>query len=168
MPSPIFYFQKLNRWDKVTLGLYVFITIALWYCYESSTNNRIQGEILFAYPFFTQLFLYLINYKSLRNLTVYCCWVAIGMFHCFIYFQLKDVVALRGLHYHAAVGFRNTIILLFLFQVLRFISAKTQGMELVCPSRGSGTDFFDERKITFLDYLFMVIYLAGVISLNTV
>lgn len=66
---------------------------------------------------------------------------------------------------HSATGFRNTILLLLLFQVLRFISAKTQGQELVCPSKGSRTDIFDERKATFIDFVLFVIYIGTFIIL---
>ncbi|MCR9016839.1 hypothetical protein [Aquiflexum gelatinilyticum] len=160
MPQPIFYFSKISSWDKVTIGLYIILSIFLWHYFGNAANNKIQRDILFGYSIGTQFFLYFFNYKSLRNLSVYFFWVGIGILHLFIYLELKDVEMLQNVRGHSATGLRNTIILLFLFQVLRFVSAKTQGQELVCPSKGSRTDFFDERRVTILDFILFVVYIA--------
>jgi len=165
MPQPIFYFDKLKTWDKVTIVLYLFLSIGLWYYFDNAISSKTQRDILFGYAFGTQFFLYFLNYKSLRNLTVYFLWVLIGILHLFIYFQFKDNPLLQNVRGHSATGLRNTIILLLLFQVLRFVSAKTQGLELVCPSKGSKTDLFDERQVTFIDFVLFVIYIGTTIIL---
>ena len=72
---------------------------------------------------------------------------------------------LQNVRGHSATGLRNTILLLLLFQVLRFISVSTQGQELVCPSKGSRTDLFDERKVTFIDFFLFVVYIGTSIIL---
>lgn len=84
----------------------------------------------------------------------------------FAFFQLKDNPELQNPRGHSATGLRNTIILLLLFQILRIISLKIQKQELVAPTRGSATDLFDERKITFTDFFLFTIYFVATIILN--
>ncbi len=165
MRQPIFYFDKLKTWDKVTIVLYVLLSAGLWSYFNSTTNTKTQQDILFGYAFGTQFFFYSFNYKSLRNLTVYTFWVTIGIIHLYFYYQLKDNQALLNARGHSATGLRNTLVLLLLFQVLRFISARTQGQELVCPTKGSWTDLFDDRRITLIDFILFVIYIGSTLIL---
>lgn len=165
MPQPIFYFDKLKTWDKVTIVLYILLSLGLWFYFDNATNTKTQRDILFGYAFGTQFFFYFFNYKSLRNLTVYVFWVVVGIIHLYFYFQLKDNQALLNVRGHSATGLRNTLVLLLLFQVLRFISAKTQGQELVCPSKGSRTDLFDDRRITVIDFVLFVVYIGSTLLL---
>lgn len=105
--------------------------------------------------------LYFVNYKSLRNLTVYLIWIGIAFVHLYFYFQLKDNPSLfyvRG--QNSATGLRNTIFLLLLFQLLRFISYRTQGKELVCPTKGGHKDLFDGRKTTYIDIILFMVYIG--------
>lgn len=165
MERPIFRFKKLKTWDKVTMGLYVLISIILWYYFENGTSNKMKCDVLFCYSFGTQFFLYGLNYKSLRNLLVYIFWIVIGLIHLFFYFQLKDVAMFQRPGGHIATGLRNTIILLLFFQVLRFISLKIQGQELVCPSKYSKTDTFDDREVTIIDFILFFVYVGMIIFL---
>jgi len=162
MQKPIFYFDKLNTWDRVTIILYLVLSFGLgFYCYYSK-DNSIQREIIFGFSFLTPFFLYVINYKSLRNLTVYIFWLTVGIIHLYIYWRLKDNVNLIFPRGNSAVaGFRNTFLLLLLFQVLRFISAKTQHQDLICPSQGFATDLFSERRVTIIDIVLLIIYVAA-------
>lgn len=161
MKRSIFHFKKINTWDKVTMILYVLISIILWCYFENVTSNKTKGDVLFWYSFGTQFFLYALNYKSLRNLLVYIFWILIGLIHLFIYFQLKDVAMFQMPGGHVATGLRNTIILLLFFQVLRFISLKIQGQELVCPSKYSRTDTFDDREVTQFDFFLFIVYIGA-------
>lgn len=76
----------------------------------------------------------------------------------FLYYHLMDIGMFDNVSGYLVTGLRNTIILLLLYQVLRFISAKTQGIELVCPSRGSEKDLFDNRQVTGIDFILFFIY----------
>ena len=165
MPTPFFYFKKLETWDKVTMSAYVVLTATLWYYFVSAPGYHSQRDILFNYAIGTHLFLYFFNYKSLRNLTVYFFWIGIGILHLFIYLALKDVTTLLNGANHSAKALRNTIILLLLFQVIRFISLTLHGHEMVCPSKYSRTDLFFERRVTTLDVALFLIYLAALIYL---
>lgn len=165
MKQSKFNFKKLNTWDKVTMVLYVLISIILWYYFENVTSNKTKRDVLFWYSFGTQFFLYAFNYKSLRNLLVYIFWIVIGLIHLFFYFQLKDVAMFQMPGGHIATGLRNTIFMLLFFQVLRFISLKTQGQELVCPSKYSRTDIFDDREVTQVDFFLFFIYVGMIMIL---
>lgn len=167
MIKPIFYFDKLNIWDRITIAVYFLLTIGLGYYFICINDSTSKKTILLCYALGTQLFLYVINYKSLRNLTVYFIWIAFALVHLYFYSQLKDNPGLLNVRGHAATGLKNTIFLLLLFQLLRIISAKTQHQELVCPARGGHTDIFDGRKATFIDFILFAIYFGCGIWLNT-
>lgn len=61
---------------------------------------------------------------------------------------------------NVAIGLVNTIILLLLFQLLRYVSLKIQHREFVAPQKGGRTDLFEDKKVTFSDYIVFVIYVA--------
>lgn len=157
MTRSIFYFERLSSLDKWTIGLYFILTFGLYYFLG------IQKEIIFGYALLTQLGLYLLCYKSLRNLTAFAIWLGIGVFHLYLYFKLRDVATLQMFRGHSSTPLRNTIPLLILFQILRFFSAKIQGQELVAPSGGATTDLYDERRVNGLDFLFFFIYTASLV-----
>ncbi|PSR52512.1 hypothetical protein AHMF7605_02720 [Adhaeribacter arboris] len=165
MERTIFYFKELRTWDIVTILLYSFISLGLYFFYTSTESVVQKKDILFWYPLGTQVFFYFLNYKSLRNLTVYFIWFFFSLIHFYIYLQLITIPLLEGVKVHAAIGLRNTALLLILFQILRFISTKVQGKELVCPSRG-GTDILEERNVTLVDFALFVIYLFFLVVLG--
>jgi hypothetical protein len=165
MKQSIFYFETLKLWDKISIVLYFILSFGIWYFFNNTTNVSLQRNILTGYTLGTHIFIYFLNYKSLRNLTVYLLWILISILHLIFYFQLKDYPLLQNVHGHSATGLRNTFLLLLLFKVLRLISIKIQSVELVCPSRASKTDLFDERKVTYLDFILFVIYIVVAIFL---
>lgn len=147
MKQPIFYFEKLKSFDKWAIGFYMALTFVL-FSFTGTTNDfGIKSRVIFGYGFLTQICLYVFFYKSLRNLTVFFIWVVIGLFHLYLYSILKNDETLQMFRGHSATHLRNTVALLFLYQLFRFLSAKIQGQELVGPSRGSSTDLFEERRV---------------------
>lgn len=160
MNQPIFYFEGLKAFDKWSMGLYILLTLILMYYFETTTDNSIRNSIIFGYALLTQFGLYVFCYRSLRNLTSFLFWLLIGLFHLYVYSILKDDQTLQMFRGHSATPLRNTVWLLILFQVLRFLSAKLQGQELVAPSKGATTDLFDERKVNWLDFTFFFIYMT--------
>jgi hypothetical protein len=121
--------------------------------------------VLVGYTIGTHLFIYLFNYHSLRNLSVYLIWIFFGVGHFIAFMYLKDYDQLRMVKGHAANGLKGTIILLVIFQILRIISLNIQHQELVAPNRGGGIDIFEERSVNWLDYILFVIYMACGIGL---
>ncbi len=148
----MFNFQKLTRFDLWYLLSYALLSVVLF------TLIDLTPAIVFGYSFLTQLFLYVFCYKSLRNFYVFIIWLGIGFCHSYLHYILINDNSLRFVKGHAAMGLKNTLPLLLLFQVLRVLSLKIQRRELVSPSRGSTTDIFDEVKITWLDYVLFLIY----------
>lgn len=155
MEKPIFYFEKFNTWDVISIISYLLISIIVYFQCTLSDFG-----IVHMYAFITQFFLITFNYKSLRNLSVYYVWLVIGGIHLFVYFKLIDLPDLVGTHDHSAKDLKNTLIILGYYQVIRFISARTQGQEWVCPGGSFRYDFFDNRKITIIDKVLTGSYFA--------
>ena len=64
MEKPIFYFDKTTKWDKITILLYILLSIGLTVYYmNNSLDNKLQRGILFGYAIGTHFFLYMFNYK---------------------------------------------------------------------------------------------------------
>ncbi len=145
MSKPFVYFDKLTTWDKISIGIYIVLTAFFWYIFDKLTTKN-QRELIYVYGLGTQMFLYFFNYRSLRNFTVYLFWILVGVLHFCIYIQLKDSISLMDYRSHSTTIFKNTIPLLVLYQILRFLSFTAQNQEFVMPCKGSKTDFFDERK----------------------
>lgn len=78
-----------------------------------------------------------------------------------MYSLIKNDYALQMSQGNPSALLRNTLILLILFQLLRFISLKMQHQEFVCPPKGGGEDFFDKRNVTGVDRLVFVIYFVA-------
>ena len=123
-----------------------------------------RAENLVMYTIGTHLLLYFVNYKSLRNFSVFILWLAIGLVHFVFYMQLRLDSSLEMAKGHSATGLRNTVILLILFQALRILSLNVQKQEFVAVSRGR-YDLFDERKLNILDVAIFIIYFASSMGL---
>ncbi|MBL7706688.1 MAG: hypothetical protein JNM21_14175 [Taibaiella sp.] len=165
MRKNIFYFESLKRFDYISIAVYILISLILLACCYKAPLEANQ-TLVFAYGFGTVMLLYGFGYRSLRNLTVYFVWIGIALIHLFIYFQLKDISGLKMKNGHAAIGLRNTLPMLILFQILRFVNIKIQNQELVAPSWGSSTDILDGRRVNFMDFISFVIYIVVFIILS--
>lgn len=165
MQRPFFYFAKLNRWDTFSIAGYILLTAGLGYYFSITTDDAVRRVILYVYAFWTQLMLFAFNYKSLRNLAVYLTWIAFGGVHLYGYFLFRENPMLQSPDSPAATGLRNTILLLLLFQLLRYVSIRAQGQELICPSLKNRVDLFDRRTPTFTDYILMAVYIGALFAL---
>lgn len=147
--KPFFYFESLKLWEKIVIGIYAFITLALgvMYYFQDEAGKR---NILLIYSTGGQLLIIFFLYTSLRNLLSYLIWCFFGVFNWLIYFLVrgdKDLQMGRG---NAANGLKYTILLLIIFQGLRLLSRSIQGREYLFPARG---EMFEQKKPTFLDYI---------------
>lgn len=151
MKRPIFYFEKFKSWDIWTIVIYAVISAFVFF----------NKDILSFYTIVTCIFIYLFNYKSLRNLSVYLVWLFFGIVQFCAYLYLKDddsLIMIQG--GSSALGLRNIFILLIVFQILRIASLNIQHQELVAPVRGGAIDVFGERYLNWLDYVLFVIYMG--------
>jgi hypothetical protein len=171
MPSlkkNFFYFERLKLWEKRVIAVYIVITVTLSLFYIKAPFDK-KEAILIGYGIGTQLFLFFALYTSLRNSRSYLIWCSFGILHLIIYFFLGNDQFLKMARGNAASSLKNTIILLFVFQLLRFISIKFQHREFVVPTHGGGKDLFENREVSGVDYLVFVLYMgcfAGLVFLS--
>ena len=156
--------RSLTAWDKISILIYVVLSVVLWIYFTHIEDYQSKRSLLLAYSLGTQVCLYVFNFRSLRNLTSYGIWLFIGLLHLVAYFHFKRNPLLSNVRGHAATGLRNTLPLLLLFQVLRALSLRFQNRELVAPSK-STTDIFDERRVNFFDFMLFFVYFIGMIIL---
>lgn len=159
--------DALRTYDKWSIRIYIIISLIVGLVLIFGSSETKCGTIV-VYCIGTHLFLYFFNYKSLRNLKVFGFWFLTGLVHLCLYFLLRDDPGLMLAEVHASIAFRKTIVLLLLFQVLRFVSLQVQHKELVCPSKGSRTDALDNRRVTYIDFFCFVIYVLAVVVLDVV
>jgi hypothetical protein len=155
----LLHFKKLEPFDKWSIGLYLVLTVSILYLFGPT------AELIFWYGLLTQFSLYAFCYMSLRNLTAYLIWLAIGLFHLYLYTSLNDLGFQMDWE-HGATPLRNTAALLVLFQVLRFVSIRIQQQDLVLPTKVGGFDLYDEREVNWTDVVLFLIYIACMVGLN--
>ncbi len=166
MQKPLLYFEKIKIWEIGIMIFYVILSLEFMYFLRLSKSET-QNNYLSIYAIGGQFFMYTFLYKSLRNFKVYVFWLIIGFLHLCLYYLLKENASLICFHNNNITGLRNTIFLVMLFQLLRFISLKTQNQELVCIGK-SKTDIFDQREITKTDSILYTIYIAVIFILLTI
>lgn len=166
MTDSIYHFDRLKSFDKWTIGLYLLLTVGLSFILVNEINVDTKATTIFIYALGTQLILYTFCYKSLRNLTVFVIWTLFGILHLFFYFKLKDDVTLQMFTGYSIIPLRNTIPLLIFYQLLRLVSIKIQGQELVVPNKISRMDMFKERQPTWVDFLLLLSFWTTAILLT--
>jgi hypothetical protein len=162
---PFLKTSALGRWDKSTIAIYTVLTICTCYLLYIHPPYDIKPWITF-FGFGTPLFLYFFNYRSLRKLYVFLFWCSVSMLHLYLYFHFKDNILFDYGRSSALLPFRNTLILLVLFQLLRWLSRTTSGLELVGLSK-SEKDVWNERKTNTIDVLCFFVFFAVTIFLDT-
>jgi len=153
--------EKMDRWDYFTILLYLLLTAFIYF----DPNRFITKEIILAYSYITPAFLYLYNYKSLRNIYVWLIWVVISIIHIWLYIELSELEKFQYQIGSAAAFLKYTWIFILLYQLLRISFLKFKKIELVAPNVGSN-DIWDRRKLTRLDTLFFFIYFGLYILLG--
>lgn len=157
-PKPFFYFEPLGEWEKLSVWVYFVLTILLCIVYKFGDAD-IRRDFLVGYVMLPQILFCLVLYRALRNARYYLIWVFFGATHLVLFFIFR---------WHApqdAAGpLLNTLILLLIFQLLRWISFKTEGREFVPPSR-TGKDLFEEREAGGMDHLIFFAYWGCFIAL---
>jgi hypothetical protein len=157
--KPFIYFDRLTDWDIVVIVSYFILTIfvifncILWGVYAA--------DILFFYALLPHLAGYFFLYKVLRNFTMYLVCFGFAVLHILLYFLFKSKSNFEMVKLNPLPGLINSIILLIVFQILRYLSLKMQKREFVVPSRGGGKDLFDNMEPSAIDYALFVIYLAS-------
>ena len=158
MKANIISFNKLSNWDITSLTVYFLIS--LFILFIGLNDYEYNGRFISIYAFSTPLFLYLINYKSLRNIIVYGAWLIFSLFHIWLYFIIQNKLYFDISPEYAGDGLLYIFPFLLYFQLARIIHLRIKNTELVAPSWGGSFDIYDNRKIDFLDYLFFFGFFA--------
>nr|WP_294794168.1 hypothetical protein [uncultured Mucilaginibacter sp.] len=98
-------------------------------------------------------------------MTYFLIWVIIASVHLLFYLHLENDATLQIDKGFFINGYMDTILLLMLFQILRFANLKIQHQELVVPSKAGKKDIYDERNVNFLDVLSLLIYFGCMAAL---
>jgi len=157
--KPFIYFDKLTEWNIWVIAFYFIFTIFVIFNYASRGVN--SADILFFYALSPHLLGYFFLYKALRNFTMYLICFGFAMLHILLYFIFKGNFNFEMVKESPSPILINSIILLILFQILRYLSFKMQKREFVVPSRGGGKDLFDNIAPSATDYVLFVIYFGS-------
>lgn len=163
--KPFLYSDELKRSDKTIIIIYILFTVGVFI--TCSLGSDISSQIaLIAYVVLTQLSIYFFFYGLLRNFRLYLIWCGFGILHVIMYFTFKGNHKLDMINGNPSYGLLNTIILLLLFQVLRFLSIKLQKREFVAPSRGGNYDIVYNIKVSIIDKILFIIYMGSWFGLS--
>ena len=107
----------------------------------------------------TPLLLYVLSYKSLRNIKMFAIWIGFGLIHLFLFSQLIDNTDLMFKTKHAAHGLQFTIYFIILFQIIRVTHLRLLNYELVSlGGYGATRDLWENRKIKLPDTICFFTY----------
>jgi len=121
---------------------------------------------MFFYAAIFQIAIYFFLYTSLRNFKSFLIWFGFGIIHLILFLIFKGDSKLQMKRGNASNELINSIPLLLLFQLMRYISLKIQHREFVMPSKGGGTDLFENKNPSPTDYLILIIYMGSFTGLN--
>jgi hypothetical protein len=157
----IIKWDNLEKWDYLSIGIYLLLTFFI--LNPELINYSITLTSI--YCFGTIIFLYFINYKSLRKIKVFIVWTIISLFHLYIYNKLGENPNLQMFRGSSLEYLKTTWIALILFQIFRIISLLIFKIELVGPSK-SDIDIWDCRQVKWSDKFFFVLYFLIMMSFS--
>lgn len=159
-PKPFIYYDSLKPWENACLLLYAIVTIGVILTLVFAKPDVKQVTIIM-YIVLSQLGMYFGLYTSLRNFTAYLLWFGFGIVHTVLFFCFRNNLTIEMYRGDPTVGLLNTIVLLLLFQFLRYLSIKFQKREFVAPAKGGGPDLFENKKLTSADFAIFIIYMGS-------
>ena len=158
--KPFIYSDKFSGDYTMLIVFYgVFTAVIISFCIWG--NARVAPMALIIYAVSTQLGGYFFMYKAIRDFTIYLICFGFAVIHVLLYFLFKGNPNLEMVRGNPSPMLIDSIILLVLFQILRYLSLKIQKREFVVPSRGGGKDLFDNIAPSATDYTLFVIYFAS-------
>lgn len=158
--KPFIYYEALKQWEIITIVIYALITLVIAlspFIFDIETR---QNSVII-YAILTQLSLFFFLYVSLRNFRSYLIWLCFGIIHFILFLWFRNSNELDTVMANPSVALANTLSLLLLFQLLRFFSINTQQKEFGVPSKGGRTDWIEDKKITWIDFLTGIIYMGA-------
>src|SRR5690625_7086296 len=156
MKIDIIRFKKLGTWDITSLTVYFLFSMSILFV---GVNDYQYAECFISiYAFSTPLFLYLINYKSLRNFIVYGISLIFSLFHIWLYFIIQNGLYFDISTEYGVDGLLYIFPFLFFFNLARIIHLIIKNTELVALSWEGSLAIFTNRKINFLIYCFFFFF----------
>jgi len=157
--------KKIDLIDIILIVIYLIVTIAINFDIFFKTIESYRNFILL-YTFLTPFYIYLISYKSLRNIYISIIWILFGLYHHYLYSILIKNEAFTMVRGHSANGLQYTIIFIIIFQVFRISHLFLFKRELIgLPMPGRTKDPFDNKIAQGSDIILFVIYNVGWIAL---
>ncbi len=163
-PQSFIYYDSLKQWESVCMLSYAFVTICVILTLVFAKPETKQITIIM-YTVLSQLGMYFWLYTSLRNFKAYLLWFGFGIVHLILFFCFRGNPALEMYAGNPSIFLSNTIVLLLLFQLLRYLSLKFQNREFVAPAK-SGLDLFENKKVAFADSVIFIIYMSSWLGLT--
>jgi hypothetical protein len=159
--KPFFCYEKLPLIEKTPIFLYAVFTSALIVIYNVCDSEFIVGSII-AYIVVSQLLTYLFLYTVLRNLAMYLPFLLISVLHLIIYLGFIKIHQVSDKHFNVPLSLLSTVLMLLLFQLLRFFSLKIQKREFlsIAKSGSDGLDLIENKKVSVIDFMIFAIYMG--------
>lgn len=164
-PKSFIYYDSLKPWEIFYILLYAIITVGVILTLVFAKSETKQF-IIIMYITLSQLGMYFGLYTSLRNFKAYLFWLGFGVIHLILFLCFRSDPTIEMYRGNPTVGLINTIVLLLLFQFLRYLSLKIQHREFIVPAKGGGPDLFENKKATFADFIILIIYIGSWLGLT--
>lgn len=166
MKQKILANDPLTNDDIYPIVTYI-VSSAFFFSYTSSKLGTYQNDSgIWLYGIITQLLLYVYCYRTLRKRNSYLVWLCFALIHFGAYLLIYNSMSLKSQVGPGYTILRNTLPLLLVILLLRWISLKCQKKELIPVFRYA--DLYDNRKTTYVDLLLFAIYLFTMMVLSTV
>ncbi len=159
-------FNKPKKTDLILIIVYVVLTFLLFINTSLNPNFNYNKIIILGYVIFSQVSIYSIFYRGFRNGYLVIIWVLIGIFHLFFWYSFQFKPQLHYERGFAGISLKYTLLLIGLFQVLRFLNLILFKRKLETVMFGSKS-LFDERKLAWSDWFSWAIYYTFMIYLWT-
>ncbi|KAA9338573.1 hypothetical protein F0P96_07010 [Hymenobacter busanensis] len=152
-----FYNQQITPAAVLVLLVYALLSGFLFWSFLSEPHALEFRPLLLVYTLGTQFWFLLFGFRQLRNITLYLTWCCWGLAHLLAYFALNHTSGYEG-------PLRNTLVLLLLFQGLRYLSLRLRQVDFI-PAVGKPPWYVDGRRATGVDFLLTHLYMGIILLL---
>src|SRR5690349_13751926 len=147
--------------DTYPIVIYVVLSGFIFSYVSSKLGTYQDGSGIWIYGVLTQSLLYVYCYRTLRKRNSFLIWLGFALIHFGMYLWINNSTTLNNQIGPGYTILRNTLPLLLVILVLRWISLKWQKKELV--------GFFRyDKKVSYLDLLLLLIYVLTMMTLSVV
>ncbi|MBS1519609.1 MAG: hypothetical protein JST50_01330 [Bacteroidetes bacterium] len=162
--KPFLYYDRLKLWDIIIITIYLIFSISVFIIYRYGSNEFVLSVAL-AHIVCSQIFSFIFLYRLLRNFSFYLIWFGFAILHAVMYFLLIGNRQFEAEDVKPFPVFLNTIVLLLIFQVLRYFSLKIQKREFEFPASRAPYKMPGEIESSAIDGLVLIIYFVSLFVL---